>query len=124
MKLGRRDEAVERVGEIAQVGQFGGGEIVEGARTDVDVAILGGVAAFEELLPVAEGGFVGAGFGGGDRQVDGHADAFHRGGEQVGVGVGQDRQAPAVFSELRQRLRYFGEGGPVGQGVGKRILVL
>src|SRR5260221_6168143 len=104
MKLGRRDEAVERVGEIAQVGQFGGawgvalfaeavdpdgaqaelgggGEIVEGARTDVDVAILVGMASVEELLPVAGGGVVRAGFRGRDREIHWPAGAVHPGRE-------------------------------------------
>jgi hypothetical protein len=76
-----RDQAFECFGEIAQIGQLGdtrtitllthtidphaaqaelggGFEIMERTGADVDVAIAGCTAAFEEPLPVAMCGFV------------------------------------------------------------------
>ena len=70
--IGALGEAIDPYGGEAE--RVGGGEVVEGAGGDVDVAVFGGAGALEEALPVAVGGLVGAGIGGGDGQVDRDAD--------------------------------------------------
>jgi hypothetical protein len=52
---------------------------------------------------VAGGRLVGADLLGGHGEVERDRHALERGGEQVVVAVGEDRQAPAVLAQLRER---------------------
>src|SRR5437762_3033013 len=49
-----------------------------------------------EAAPMPRGGLVGASLGGGDRELERNADCGDRRREQVGIGVGEDRQLPTL----------------------------
>src|SRR5580765_2625830 len=68
--------------------------VVVEAGGDVHMAVAVGMGAREELRPVAVSRLVGADLGGDDRLVERNADPDLRGGDEVAVGVGEDRQPP------------------------------
>ena len=97
---------VEPVDPDAREAELGGGDdVVEPRLRRVDPAAAVALGALGERAPVAGVGLVGADLLGGDGEVEGDRHALERGGEQVVVAVGEDREAPAV---LAQRA----EGGP------------
>jgi hypothetical protein len=57
---------------------------------------------------------------GDDREVDRNSELLLRRGDQVAVGVREDREHPATVPELPERRRHLRERRPVRQRVGER----
>ena len=88
-------------------------DVVEEARRDVDVTVAVRGRRLEEALPVPVRGLVGADVLGHDREVDRDAELLLRRGDQVAVGVGEERELPAAVAQLCERRRHVREGRPV-----------
>ena len=80
-------------------------DVVEEARADVDVPGRVGEGAGGELVPVAGLRLVGADLARDDRLVERDPEQRLRCGDQVGVGVREDREPPAAAACLVERRR-------------------
>jgi hypothetical protein len=85
---------------------------------DVASAIRAGPA--EELLPVPVGRLVGPDLGGDDCLVERDADQLFGRGDVVGIGVREDRKAPAASASLLERGARLRERLPGRQRVCER----
>ena len=93
----------------------GGLDVVEERRADMHVTRARRVRAREELVPVLVRRLVRRDLLRDDDLVERHADVHLRRGDEVGVGVREDRELPTAGAQLVERRANLGERAPARQ---------
>ena len=140
----RRDDAVEHLRKLGEIGELGRSrevarlaeavdpdgrnvelprrrDVVEEAGCDVDVAPGRRIKPVGEDLPVAVRRLVRADLARDDRPVEGNTDGLHGGGEEVLIRVRERHESPPSRPELGEGPGDLREDRPRGQRLGKGV---